>query len=169
MILRAVGVATWWNIQNEYSRGRVKRAPLLVFLSWSLTQDKDVHRKNHQWEQVVKLQWIIPASIPQPLLCDSKEVQLQQQHGGLNTRSVQVHVCMSWLLLPTQNSITHSVVQVSEAHNSCTWMVEQYFTLWLWLTERSVIFTIKYNSHYTHTCNARTMPIHMCIILYTYL
>ena len=31
MILHAVDVATWWNTQNGCSRGRVKRAPLLVY------------------------------------------------------------------------------------------------------------------------------------------
>ena len=32
MILHTVDVATWWNIQNGCSRGRAKRAPLLVII-----------------------------------------------------------------------------------------------------------------------------------------
>ena len=39
MILHASGVATWWNIQNGCSRGRAKRAPLLVVYKLEMTSD----------------------------------------------------------------------------------------------------------------------------------
>ena len=93
MILHAVGVATWWNIQNGCSRGRAKRAPLLVILYYQ------------HW---------LPANLPKGMTIHHQDINFIYQastiqHANRHLDQKNTEYDIIWLCYCYHNNIINTV------------------------------------------------------------